>query len=115
LLLLALKRGEIPAINSLVQAYNLVFLRCRCCMGAHDLDAIILPVSLRLLTGRETFTPLVESVPVAVGALCTKLSSCNWSAWRRSAILSLLINSRRAVSSLGTLYLFFSGRRSHAP
>ncbi len=66
LLLLALKRGELPAINSLVDAYNLVSLRTRCSLGAHDLDAITLPVGLRLLTGRESFTPLGETTPVAV-------------------------------------------------
>ncbi|HEY7428626.1 MAG TPA: phenylalanine--tRNA ligase beta subunit-related protein [Gemmataceae bacterium] len=66
LLTLALKRGNIPAINSLVDAYNLVSLRSRCSLGAHDLDAIALPVSLRLLTGWESFTPLGESSPVAV-------------------------------------------------
>ncbi len=66
LLTLALKRGELPAINSLVDAYNLVSLRTRCSLGAHDLDAIALPVTLRLLTGRESFTPLGETTPVAV-------------------------------------------------
>jgi DNA/RNA-binding domain of Phe-tRNA-synthetase-like protein len=66
LLLLALKRGELPAINSLVDAYNLVSLRTGCSLGAHDLDTIVLPVSLRLLTGRESFTPLGESAPAAV-------------------------------------------------
>lgn len=66
LLLLALKRGELSAINSLVDAYNLVSLRTRCSLGAHDLDAIALPVRLRLLTGRESFTPLGESAPLAV-------------------------------------------------
>ncbi len=42
--------------------------RCdtRCSLGAHDLDAIALPVSLRLLTGREAFTPLGETTPAAV-------------------------------------------------
>src|SRR5579871_2572185 len=66
LLGLAIKRGELPAINSLVDAYNLVSLRSRCSLGAHDLDAIALPVTLRLLTGRESFTPLGETTPVAV-------------------------------------------------
>jgi DNA/RNA-binding domain of Phe-tRNA-synthetase-like protein len=66
LLLLALKRGELPAINSLVDAYNLVSLRTGCSLGAHDLDVIALPVSLRLLTGRESFTPLGETTPAAV-------------------------------------------------
>jgi DNA/RNA-binding domain of Phe-tRNA-synthetase-like protein len=66
LLLLALKRGELPAINNLVDAYNLVSLRTCCSLGAHDLDAIALPVSLRLLTGQESFTPLGETTPAAV-------------------------------------------------
>jgi DNA/RNA-binding domain of Phe-tRNA-synthetase-like protein len=66
LLLLALKRGQLPAINSLVDAYNLVSLRTGCSLGAHDLDFIALPVSLRLLTGRESFTPLGETTPAPV-------------------------------------------------
>jgi DNA/RNA-binding domain of Phe-tRNA-synthetase-like protein len=66
LLQLALKRGELPAINNLVDAYNLVSLRCRCSLGAHDLDTLALPVSLRLLTGQESFTPLGETTPATV-------------------------------------------------
>jgi DNA/RNA-binding domain of Phe-tRNA-synthetase-like protein len=66
LLLLALKRGELPAINCLVDAYNLASLRTRCSLGAHDLDAISLPVTLCLLTGQESFTPLGETTPAAV-------------------------------------------------
>jgi DNA/RNA-binding domain of Phe-tRNA-synthetase-like protein len=66
LLTLALKRGELPAINSLVDAYNLVSLRSRCSLGAHDLDTIALPVKLALLTGQESFIPLGETEPVAV-------------------------------------------------
>ena len=58
LLAFALKRGDLPAINSLVDAYNLVSVRTGCSLGAHDLDTIALPVTLRLLTGREAFTPL---------------------------------------------------------
>jgi DNA/RNA-binding domain of Phe-tRNA-synthetase-like protein len=68
LLTVALKRGELPAINALVDAYNLVSLRTRCSLGAHDLDAVSVPVSLRLLTGRESFTPLGETAPAAVVA-----------------------------------------------
>jgi DNA/RNA-binding domain of Phe-tRNA-synthetase-like protein len=66
LLQLALKRGELPAINNLVDAYNLVSLRCRCSLGAHDLDTLAPPVSLRLLTGGESFTPLGETAPAPV-------------------------------------------------
>lgn len=68
LLTFALKRGELPAINSLVDAYNLVSIRTACSLGAHDLDLIASPVSLRLLTGRESFTPLGSDAPQAVVA-----------------------------------------------
>jgi DNA/RNA-binding domain of Phe-tRNA-synthetase-like protein len=62
----ALKRGSLPAINSLVDAYNLISIRSRCSMGAHDLDLFSAPATLRLLTGRETFTPLGKTEPVPV-------------------------------------------------
>jgi DNA/RNA-binding domain of Phe-tRNA-synthetase-like protein len=68
LLTFALKRGDLPAVNSLVDAYNLVSVRTLCSLGAHDLDRIALPVSLRLLTGRESFTPLGRNAPLPVVA-----------------------------------------------
>jgi DNA/RNA-binding domain of Phe-tRNA-synthetase-like protein len=58
LLTTAIKRSHLPAINNLVDAYNLVSIRTLCSLGAHDLDIISLPVTLRLFTGNETFTPL---------------------------------------------------------
>jgi DNA/RNA-binding domain of Phe-tRNA-synthetase-like protein len=64
----ALKRGNLPTINSLVDAYNLVSIRSLCSLGAHDLDGIDVPVSLRLLTGTETFTPLGSDKPISVNA-----------------------------------------------
>lgn len=66
LLNFALKRGDLPAINPLVDAYNLVSVRTLCSLGAHDLDRVTLPVTLRLLTGRESFTPLGGTAEVAV-------------------------------------------------
>jgi DNA/RNA-binding domain of Phe-tRNA-synthetase-like protein len=68
LLAFALQRGALPAINTLVDAYNLVSMRSLLSLGAHDLDAIALPVTLRLLTGAEPFTPLGKSSPEAVRA-----------------------------------------------
>src|SRR4029077_12602359 len=68
LLAFALKRADLPAVNSLVDAYNLVSLRSSCSLGAHDLDRIALPVSLRLLTGEESFTPLGTDRPAPVTA-----------------------------------------------
>jgi DNA/RNA-binding domain of Phe-tRNA-synthetase-like protein len=69
LLGVALKRGDLPAINTLVDAYNLASLRSCCSLGAHDLDRIALPVALRLFTGQETFTPLGQDaeLPVVAG------------------------------------------------
>jgi DNA/RNA-binding domain of Phe-tRNA-synthetase-like protein len=66
LLTFVLKRGALPAINSLVDAYNLVSVRSGCSLGAHDLDRIAPPVSLRLLTGHESFTPLGRDAPEPV-------------------------------------------------
>lgn len=58
LLTQAFKRGHLPVINNLVDAYNLISIRSLCSLGAHDLDTLAQPVELRLLTGSETFTPL---------------------------------------------------------
>ncbi len=61
LLEFALKRGTLPAVNNLVDAYNLVSVRTKCSLGAHDLDCIALPVELRLFRGDESFRPLGSS------------------------------------------------------
>jgi DNA/RNA-binding domain of Phe-tRNA-synthetase-like protein len=68
LLAFALRRASLPAINSLVDAYNLVSVRRLCSLGAHDLDKIALPVSLIVLTGLETFAALGRDQPQAVTA-----------------------------------------------
>jgi DNA/RNA-binding domain of Phe-tRNA-synthetase-like protein len=68
LLAFAFKRGDLPAINGLVDAYNLVSLRTGLSLGAHDLDRIALPVALRLLTGTEPFVPLGSPAPEPVTA-----------------------------------------------
>jgi DNA/RNA-binding domain of Phe-tRNA-synthetase-like protein len=66
LLSCALRRGDLPAISSLVDAYNLASVRTLCSLGAHDLDRITPPVALRLLTGAETFTALGRAEPEPV-------------------------------------------------
>jgi DNA/RNA-binding domain of Phe-tRNA-synthetase-like protein len=68
LLTFAFKRGDLPEINSFVDAYNLVSIRSSCSLGAHDLDRIRLPVSLRLLDGTESFTPLGSDKPMTTTA-----------------------------------------------
>jgi DNA/RNA-binding domain of Phe-tRNA-synthetase-like protein len=55
---LAWKRGDLPRVNALVDAYNLVSINRFLSIGAHDLDTLALPVELRLTRGTETFTPL---------------------------------------------------------
>ncbi len=66
LLTFALKRGDLPAVNALVDAYNLASVRSLCSLGAHDFGRITPPVTLRLLTGAEPFTPLGAAAPAAV-------------------------------------------------
>lgn len=63
---LALKKEDLPAINNLVDAYNLMSLRFLGSLGAHDLDRIAPPVELRLLAGDEPFVPLGQTDPAAV-------------------------------------------------
>lgn len=55
---LVIKKGELPAINNLVDLYNLASVQSLCCLGAHDLEVLETPVMLRLLDGTEAFTPL---------------------------------------------------------
>ena len=66
---LVLRRGTLPTINNLVDIYNLVSVRTRCSMGAHDLDRITTPVRLQPLSGSEFFIPLGrrELQPVNAG------------------------------------------------
>ena len=54
----AWRRGKLPEVNNLVDAYNLVSLLTRCSLGAHDLDRLAVPVELRLFRGNESFRPL---------------------------------------------------------
>lgn len=69
LLEFARKKGQLPEINNLVDAYNLVSIRRLCSLGAHDLHRIELPVRLTLLEGDEAFQPLgsAEPQPVVAG------------------------------------------------
>jgi len=62
----AWKHRTLPAINNLVDTYNLISLRTRCSLGAHDLGCIAVPVKLRLFRGTETFRPLGSDGPQRV-------------------------------------------------
>ena len=63
---LAWKRGDLPAINRLVDAYNLVSVRWLLSLGAHDLRAVSLPIRLTIVPGEMTFTPLGTSASGSV-------------------------------------------------
>ncbi len=68
LMQMAMKGRDLPAVNSLVDAYNLVSVSTRCSMGAHDLDSIELPVDLRILDDPCRFTPLGASSEAEIAA-----------------------------------------------
>lgn len=63
---IAAKRGTIPRVGPIVDIYNAVSLRTGVAFGAHDAAAVEGQVSLRLLDGGESFTPLGADAPVAV-------------------------------------------------
>lgn len=58
LLRLFLKTGRFPRINLLVDLYNLISIKTRLALGAHDIQKITGSVHLRRTTGDELFQPL---------------------------------------------------------
>ena len=67
LLRLTLKRGAPPRINLLVDIYNLVSLKTRLALGAHDLSRVEGDIALRLTRGTERFHPLGLPEATTVG------------------------------------------------
>jgi len=61
-----LSKGEIPAINPIVDIYNMLSLDSRLSLGAHDTDKVDGNIVLRLTDGSERFVPLGATEPVAV-------------------------------------------------
>lgn len=66
LLKLVLRAGGLPQVNLLVDIYNLVSVKTRLSLGAHDLRAINGNVQLRLTDGSETFWPMGSDKPKVV-------------------------------------------------
>ena len=66
LLKLVLQTGGLPQVNLLVDIYNLVSVKTRLSLGAHDLRAINGNVQLRLTDGSETFWPMGSDKPKIV-------------------------------------------------
>jgi len=69
LLKLLLETGRFPHVNLLVDCYNLVSLKTRLSLGAHDLAQVTGGIHLRITDGSEHFLPLhgTEAKPVAAG------------------------------------------------
>jgi DNA/RNA-binding domain of Phe-tRNA-synthetase-like protein len=59
--------GRFPHINLLVDIYNLISVKTRLSLGAHDVAAVCGNIHLRLTTGEEHFWPLGSEVPKPVG------------------------------------------------
>jgi DNA/RNA-binding domain of Phe-tRNA-synthetase-like protein len=68
LLQFLVQRRQMPHINLLVDIYNLVSIRTRLALGAHDIKNISGNVHLKLTNGTETFWPLGSDKPKPVGA-----------------------------------------------
>ena len=68
LLKLLLQTGQLPHVNLLVDIYNLVSVKTRLSLGAHDVSAIGGNIHLRLTTGEERFWPLGSGALKPVGS-----------------------------------------------
>ncbi len=66
LLKLVLQTGGLPQVHLLVDIYNLVSVKTRLSLGAHNLRAINGNVQLRLTDGSETFWPMGSDKPKVV-------------------------------------------------
>jgi DNA/RNA-binding domain of Phe-tRNA-synthetase-like protein len=109
----ALKHGKLPCINNFVDVYNLISVRSLCSLGAHDLDRITTPITLRLLTGSETFVPLGRDQPQAVRA---KEYGYVDAANRVLCRLDILQSEFSKVTADTTnVLLIIEGTSSHAP
>jgi DNA/RNA-binding domain of Phe-tRNA-synthetase-like protein len=68
LLTLLLQTRRLPHVNLLVDIYNLISIKSRLALGAHDTAKISGNITLRMTTGTEGFTPLGATEPQTVGA-----------------------------------------------
>jgi DNA/RNA-binding domain of Phe-tRNA-synthetase-like protein len=65
---LLLKYANIPHINLLVDIYNLISIKYKLALGAHDLSKIDGDIHLRFTNGSEKYIPLGETEPKAIRA-----------------------------------------------
>lgn len=62
------RKGQLPQINPVVDLYNLISVKSKLALGAHDISKINGNVSLKTTTGSENFIPLGKSEPQIVPA-----------------------------------------------
>lgn len=60
---MAKKSKRIPTINTVVDAYNLISMKTKVSMGAHDIDKIRGDVRLKIADGNEKYMPLGQKKP----------------------------------------------------
>lgn len=60
------KTGSIPHVNLLVDIYNLISVKTRLALGAHDIDHISGNIHLRPTDGTESFWPIGSTEPKKV-------------------------------------------------
>lgn len=60
------EQGHFPRINTVVDIYNLVSMKSRLSLGAHDIAKVHGNVTLRFTKGNEIFVPLGREKPVRV-------------------------------------------------
>jgi len=65
---LLIKKQELFAINKAVDIYNIISMRSRLALGAHDIDRFAGNVTLKLTDGTENFIPLGAEEPKPVKA-----------------------------------------------
>ena len=69
LLQMLLRNKRLPSINLAVDIYNLVSIKSKLAVGAHDTAAVSGNIQLRITAGNENFIPLgqSEAKPVSAG------------------------------------------------
>lgn len=65
---LLLKHGDLPSVNKIVDIYNILSVKTKLSLGAHDIDHVTGNIHLRFTHGDELFIPLGQSEPLPVQA-----------------------------------------------
>lgn len=63
-----LERDRFPRINGIVDIYNLVSVKTRLALGAHDINCMNGNITLRITQGNENFLPLGATKSVSIPA-----------------------------------------------